>query len=151
MRHTMTEPVTHSLVKALRGVEAFSSLDEDALLRVVGVSSNLAWRGGSTVFEAGSPSEAVYVVLSGRVRIIDPANGGQEIARLGPGDSFGEISLLLLTHHTKNAVAEEDSELMVIPHDSFRELLESNTEMAGYFHRLMEKRQPVRGDTADSV
>jgi CRP/FNR family transcriptional regulator len=147
----MTEPVTHSLVKALRGVDAFASLDEEALLRVVGVSSNLAWRRGSEVFEAGSPAEALYVVLSGRVRILDPANGGREVAALGPGDSFGEISLLLLTKHTKNAVAEEDAELMVIPHDSFRELVETNPELAGYFRRLMEQRLPVRGDTADSV
>jgi CRP/FNR family transcriptional regulator, cyclic AMP receptor protein len=146
-----TEPVTHSLVKALRGVDAFSSLDEDALLRVVGVSSNLAWRAGGEVFQADSPAEALYVVLTGQVRIHDPADGGREVAKLGPGDSFGEISLLLLTKHTKNAVAEQDTELMVIPHDSFRELLESNPELAGYFQRLLEERQPVRGDSANSV
>jgi CRP-like cAMP-binding protein len=145
------EPITHSLVKALRGVDAFSSLDGDALLRVVGVSSNLSWRAGSEVFQADSPAEALYVVLSGRVQILDPADGGREVAKLGPGDSFGEISMLLLTKHTKNAVAEQDTELMVIPHDSFRELLESNPELAGYFRRLLEQRQPVRGDSADSV
>jgi CRP-like cAMP-binding protein len=147
----MAEPMTHSLVKALRGVDAFSSLDEEALLRVVGVSTNLAWGAGSEVFEAGSPAEALYVVLTGRVRILDPSDGGKEVARLGPGDSFGEISLLLLTRHTKNAVADEDTELMVIPQDSFRELLESNPELAGYFRRLLEQRLPVRGDSADSV
>ena len=147
----MTEPVTHSLVKALRGVEAFSSLDEDALLRVVGVSSNLAWKAGSEVFTADSPAEALYVVLSGEVRILDPSNGGDEVARLGPGDSFGEISLLLLTKHTKIAIAGQDTELMVIPQDAFSELLQSNPELAGYFRRLMDQRLPVRGDTADSV
>jgi len=146
-----TEPITHSLVKALRGVDAFSSFDGDALLRVVGVSSNLAWRAGSEVFQVDSPAEALYVVLSGQVQILDPADGGREIAKLGPGDSFGEISMLLLTKHTKNAIAEQDTELMVIPHDSFRELLESNSELAMYFHRLRERRQPLRGDSANSV
>jgi CRP-like cAMP-binding protein len=143
----MNEPVTHSLVKALRGVEAFSSLDEDALLRIVGVSSNLAWRAGSEVFAAGSHADAMFVVLSGEVRIVDPADSDGEVARVRPGDSFGEISLLRLTKHTKDAIAVEDTELMVIPHESFRELLESNPEVAGYFQRLMEQREPVRGDT----
>ncbi len=148
----MTGPVTHSLVKALRGVRAFSSLDEETLLRIVGVSTNLFWPAGSVVFEEGSPSDALYVVLSGGVRIVDRASGeDREIARVEPGDSFGELSLLLSTTHSKTAVVDQDAELMVIPETSFGDLLESSPELAAYFRKLVEGRRAVRGDVSDST
>jgi CRP-like cAMP-binding protein len=70
-------------------------------------------------------------VLSGSVRISDVVDGRRvEVARVGPGTSFGELSLLLRTTHTKEAVAEEDTELMIVPKESFQGLLESNAELA---------------------
>jgi CRP/FNR family transcriptional regulator, cyclic AMP receptor protein len=147
----MTGPVTHSLVKALRGVRAFSSLDDDILLRIAGVSTNLFWPAGSVVFEEGSPSDALYVVLSGRVRIVDrDGERESEVAGVEPGDSFGELSLMLSTTHSKTAVVDEDAELMTIPKTSFRDLLESNPDLTAYFQKLVEGRTRVRGDVSDS-
>lgn len=141
----------HSLVKALRGVPDFSLLDDATLLKIVGGSSNLAFARGGLVFEAGSHSDALYVVLAGRVRIFDPGDAGEvDVALLGPGQSFGEISLLLRAKHTKSAQAVEDSELMVVPHESFEEVLASNPELKVLFERRIEQRQAVRGEISDS-
>lgn len=145
----MSQPVTHSLVGTLRGVPDFAVLDDAALLEVVGASANLHWSEGSTVFSTGSPAEAVYVVLTGRVRILDPDGDGQEaeqVAEIGPGDYFGEHSLLLYTTHSKSAVTVEDSELMVIPKDSFQPLLGDNPELAAHFRAKLEHRLLDRGD-----
>lgn len=148
----MTVPITHSLVKALRAVPDFQSLDDHTLLGIVGASVNLYWLAGTLVFEKGSPSEALYVVLSGEIRIFDTADGEvQEVSRLGPGESFGELSLLLQTTHTKNAEALEDSELMVIPEESFQELLDSNEELSAHFRRRVEERIPVRGEVSETT
>ncbi len=148
----MPAPVTHSLVRALRAVPDFASLDDESLLTIVGASANLFWPTGALVFERGSVSEGLYVVLSGGVRIYDVADGDEvEISRLSPGDSFGELSLMLRTTHTKRATAVEDTELMVVPEESFRQLLESNEELAAYFSRRVEERRPVRGDVSESV
>jgi CRP-like cAMP-binding protein len=133
----MTEPVPHSLVKAIRAVPDFRALDDRALLRVVGASVNLFWPAGATVFEKGSPSEGVYVVLSGHVRVFDP-DVPDVAAELGPGDSFGELSLLLNRTHSKSAQAVVDAELMVVPGSSFRELLKSNPDLAELFRRKIE-------------
>jgi signal-transduction protein with cAMP-binding, CBS, and nucleotidyltransferase domain len=43
-------------------------------------------------------------------------------------------------------VAEEDTELMTVPKESFQGLLESNAELAQYFRRRLEERLPVRGE-----
>jgi CRP-like cAMP-binding protein len=53
---------------------------------------------------------------------------------------------LLRTTHTKNAVAVEDCELMVVPRDEFEALLSSNSEVAGQFRRKLEERIPIQGE-----
>jgi CRP-like cAMP-binding protein len=136
--------ITHSLVNALAAVPDFAALDDRTLLQVVGASANLVWSGGSVVFEKGSQSEALYIILSGRVQIVDAVHDEElEIATLEPGDFFGELSLLLHTTHSKTARALEDTELMVLPKESFQELLASNADLAGHFRRKLETRLVV--------
>jgi len=133
----MAERVTHSLVKALRTVPDFHGLDDRTLLRIVGASVNLFWPAGSTIFEKGSSSEGVYIVLSGRVRVFDPDDPDTS-ADLKAGESFGELSLLLNRTHSKTAKAKKDAELMVVPGTSFRELLEANPDLQEQFRRKVE-------------
>jgi CRP-like cAMP-binding protein len=130
-------------VKALRRVPDFDALEPRALLRVVGASTNLLWSAGRTIFEKGAPAEALYIVLSGTVRVFDPDAGGEDTARIGPGDYFGEVSLLLHTTHSKSAEAIEDTELMVIPKDSFQALLDATPDLAEHFRRKVEERLPA--------
>jgi CRP-like cAMP-binding protein len=142
----MARPITHSLVKALRQVPGFDLLTDRDLLRIVGASVNLSWPAGAMVFEKGSPGEALYVVLSGEVRIFDEIDGAEfEIARTGPGNFFGEMSLMLDTTHTKNAQAMEDSELLVLMKKAFRSLLEMHEDLAEAAQKRLEQRQ---ADTA---
>ena len=137
----MTDRVTHSLVNALRQVPDFRPLDEQGLLDVVGCSANLFWREGETVFQTGDPAEALYIVLSGRVRILDPADGDeQEVAMIGPGDFFGELSLLLDSTHSKTARVAEDSEIMVVPKEPFQSLLSDAPELAAGLQRKIDER-----------
>jgi CRP-like cAMP-binding protein len=148
----LVEPISHSLVKALRSVPDFASLDEHALLRIVGASVNLFWPAGSVIFERGSPSEALYIVLSGRVRILERDGRREvEVATVEPGSSFGELSLLLNTKHTREARADQDAELMVIPKDSFQELLQSNPDLEEQFRRRVAERLPVTGEVPQAT
>ncbi len=144
--------IAHSLVTALRNVPEFGGLDERTQLRVVGASANLFWPEGATIFQRGAPAEALYIVLSGAVAVVDDA-GGQEVeaARIGPGDYFGEMSLLLHTTHTKSARAAEDTELMVVPKESFQALLSSTPELAEHFRRKIEQRMPAGASSGERL
>ena len=146
----MKTPSTHSLVKALRSVPDFSGLDDHTLLQIVGGSMNLFWSAGSAIFTPGTPSEALYVVLAGEVRILDPSNGGAEVSRVGPGSSFGELSLLLAKTHSKIAEAAEDTEVLVLPRGSFEEVLAGNPELAEQFRRRIEERRPMTGEVSEA-
>lgn len=138
----MKGSVSHSLVKALKAVPGFDLLDDRELLEIVGASVNLAWPEGSCIFSKGAPGEALYVVLSGRVRIYDDVDGTEiDIAETGPGEFFGESSLLLDTTHTKHAEALEDTELLVLSKDSFAALLKANANLEAHIHETLETRR----------
>jgi CRP-like cAMP-binding protein len=135
----MSNRVSHSLVKALRRVPTFADLDEGTLLELVGCSANLHWDSGRIVFERGGPAEALYVVLSGRVRIVEP-DDDHIVATIDAGEYFGELSLMLDTTHSKTAVAWGQTELMVVPRESFQELLERRPELERLFRERLEER-----------
>ncbi|MDP9023183.1 MAG: cyclic nucleotide-binding domain-containing protein [Actinomycetota bacterium] len=146
----MAPPVSHSLVEALRTVPDFASLDDATLLQILGVSMNLVWSAGSVVFDEGAPAEALYVVLSGRVRIYEAGEDGEdEVAVMEAGDYFGEHSLLRDTTHSKGARAMQDSELMVIPADSFRALLDGDPDLAGLIEATLRSRVQGGGRPSD--
>jgi CRP/FNR family cyclic AMP-dependent transcriptional regulator len=126
----------------LKRVPGFDLLGEADLVEIAGASVNLVWREGSCIFQKGQPGEALYIVLSGGVRIYDEVDGREvEIARTGPGDFFGEHSLLLDTTHTKNVSAVEDTELLVLSKESFAALLASNPKLEEHIHRTLELRR----------
>jgi len=143
----VSDRVTHSLVGALRSVPGFDALDEKGLVEVVGCSANMLWRAGSSVFSVGERAEALFVVLSGEVRITEGPDGEEvEVARIGAGDYFGELSLLFDSPRSRNARAVEDAELLVVPKDSFQDLLAEEPELASAFRKKAEERLPSSPD-----
>jgi CRP-like cAMP-binding protein len=124
----MQDRVTHSLVAALRAVPSLSTLEDRTLLAIVGDSANLFWRAGSVVFATGSPADGLYIVVSGSVTVV--GDDGEELGVLGAGDFFGELSLLEGQAHSRNIVAREDTELMVIAKECFDDVVGKHPEVA---------------------
>ena len=57
-------------------------------------------RAGETIVRRGEAAAEVFVIRSGQVEIRrDDAAGADVVARLGPGDFFGEMSVLGHAHH----------------------------------------------------
>lgn len=134
-------PVAHSLVQALRHVPDLAPFDDQTLLRLLGASATLFWPEGRTVFEKGTAPDGLYIVISGEVAVVEPdASGGGEVARIGPGGYFGELSLFFGDEHSKDVETTDDCELMVIPKESFQALLTSDEELADHFRRVFEDR-----------
>lgn len=138
----MIGPVSHSFIKALRGVPDLAALDDATLLKLFGVSATLFWPRGAMIFEKGTPADGLYILISGGVAIVDVTPKGREVEvrRMEPGDYFGELSILRHSDHSMRAKAVEDTELMVLPIDAFEHLLGAEPELAGYFHGRFEER-----------
>jgi CRP-like cAMP-binding protein len=130
--------VQHSLVRALRGVPSLSTLDDAEVLAIVGESANLRWASGGTVVEHGSQADGLYIVLSGQVQVRAP--DGTEVTVLGPGEFFGEFSLLLDAPRRHDVIALEEAELMVVPKERFERLVEVHEEFGRDVRSRLEAR-----------
>ena len=77
--------------------------------------------GGQPLYAAGSPSEALYLVRSGRLAVLHSAEGRapQVLGIVRPGEPVGEMALIAGTHHTSTVVALRDSEVLALPREQF--------------------------------
>ena len=105
----------------LRGVPLFASLEPDALAAVAAITEERDVDAGTTLTTQGRQEGYFYVIASGTVRI---DRDGRTINTLHDGDFLGEISLLDGGPRTATAVTETASELLVMNHRRFWQLLE---------------------------
>ena len=112
-------------VDALGSVSYFAGLDTDALSRVAAGVRSRRFRRGEVIFHAGDPGDALFILLSGEVKISLPSEAGEEaiLVRLRPGDVFGELALLDGAPRSATATALSAAETVVLPRDRFRELI----------------------------
>ncbi|MFN2589660.1 MAG: Crp/Fnr family transcriptional regulator [Actinomycetota bacterium] len=137
------------LIEALRKAFDFADLDDEQLSRLVTSASLATFRAGETLFEKGSEPDALYVVVSGAVRIFQELHGEEhDLAVIEPGDFTGEISLALHTVRTRAAQAKVDSEILVIPEGSFDELTAEQPGLAGQIIEAFEERMGRREEAA---
>ncbi len=90
------------------------------------------FRRGQTIFYAGAPAHALYVVHSGRVKVFRTWHDGEEqvLRMLGPGELLGYRPLLANEPYHASALAVEDSKVCIIPAATLRELLRDEPELA---------------------
>ncbi len=81
---------------ALKQVPIFRHLDDTQVQRVVTRANRLALDAGQLVLREGDPSDSLYVILAGSVRVYreDDRSNVIEIDMLGEGHFFGELALL---------------------------------------------------------
>jgi CRP/FNR family cyclic AMP-dependent transcriptional regulator len=97
---------------------------------------------GAIVFSQGDPGDALYGVVTGRIRISASTREGKEMFLniMEPGDTFGEIALLDGNPRTATASATARCELMIIPRAQFLSLLAREPALAIHLLQLLCQR-----------
>ena len=86
---------------------------------------------GQTVFEEGDQGAVLYVIQSGMVELVRSApEGPRLVARLAPGEFFGELDVLLGRPRSVRAVAASDSRLIELDAATFEEMCVAQPEIA---------------------
>ena len=126
----------------LQGSPLFRGLPPATLERMAALATQRGYRRGEIVFSAGDAGDALFGVVSGRIRISAGSAEGREIFLniMEPGDSFGEIALLDGGTRTATATAIEAAELVSIRREPFFELLEREPKATLELLRLCGKR-----------
>ena len=106
-----------------------SDLEVDALADCMG---NRKFARSMIIFHKGSLGQNLYLIETGRVRIYSLSTEGQEITinMLGPGEAFGELSLLDGLPRSAGAMAVEKTVAYTLHRDDFLRQLDANPRMA---------------------
>lgn len=99
------------------------------------ISRNVAkrrYRRGDNIVEEGRKSEALFILLNGRVRVYTADTRGREVilAQLHAGDYIGEMSLIDNEPHSASVMAEVQTDVLVLDRADFFECLADNASLA---------------------
>lgn len=127
----------------LRRVPLFFGLPE-AQIELLSVGSvRRSYPKGKTIVAEGEPSQAMYVLLSGRAKVQRSDSEGKEVilAVLGPGEFFGEMSLIDDEPRSASVITLESCDFLAIRKESFISVLQQSNEtclsvMRGLVRRL---------------
>lgn len=124
-----------------------SALPPEVLLRS---ARTVTVEQGKTVFEEGSPGEAVYLVVAGKIKINQHTRvgPGNLLAILGPGDVFGELSLFDGGARSASASAVTAATLRELDRTVLDGLLQSHAEVASWLIRQLARRLRRANDAA---
>jgi Cyclic nucleotide-binding domain len=129
----------------LKTVPLFAGLSLDDLLTVESALVQEEYLAGEAVVRQGEAGATLYIVAQGAAAVkIQGADGGaKQIATLGPGEYFGEMSLFDDQPRSATVEATNDSTLLSLDRDRFSTLVMQRPEillqMCKMFgHRLRE-------------
>jgi CRP-like cAMP-binding protein len=116
----------------LGGCPLFGSLRPEQLQKVSALAQVREVPAGAFVFRENDPGDAMFVVLSGKIRISKMVDGvGEEaLAVLEPGAFFGEMALIDDAPRSADARAHERCRLAEIRRDDLEQLLFVDRELA---------------------
>ena len=117
---------------SLADVELFRALDEGDRHALAATMEHRPVRAGEQLFQQGDKGSSLFVVRSGRIQLLVTDHAGQEIvlAELGPGEVFGELSVLDGLPRTATARAVEDGVLLSLDRDDLVALVRRIPELA---------------------
>jgi CRP/FNR family cyclic AMP-dependent transcriptional regulator len=119
--------VAKQKVDLLRAVELFSGLDESTLRAVAEATSEVEFAPGRYIMLEGQIGSGLFIIISGSVRVV---HGDEVLARLGPGDFFGELAVLDQAPRAASVVAEEQTVCLALASWDFLRLLERDPKLS---------------------
>jgi CRP/FNR family transcriptional regulator, cyclic AMP receptor protein len=106
----------------LAQVRLFSTLNKRELTLVGKASDEVRVPAGKVLVSEGAAGREFYLILEGQAIV---RRGGRRVAMLGPGQYFGELSLLDRGPRTATVVADTDMALLVLGQREFSSILEA--------------------------
>ena len=126
----------------LTHIPLFEDLAEPDLKQISTLMHRKTFPGGVNIITVAQPGDMVYILLEGTVKIyVDQLDGSEVIlAFLGPGDTFGEMSMVDSAGRSANVVALEDCICLLMDRAAFHQCLKSTKGLSYNLVRLMSRR-----------
>ena len=123
----------------LREVRLFKDIAEPELAALAGSLRERPLKRGQVLFREGELGEEMFVVRRGSIVISKPVTGRVEqvLARIGPGDFFGEMSLFDRSPRSATVQSDSDATLLVLDRGAMSRLTEQSPRAAAAFFYVL--------------
>ena len=129
-------------LEALKGLSLFAGLSRKELEFVATRTDQVTVPAGEVLIREGQPNHTFFLLLDGSV---DITRAGREVVRHGPGDFFGEISMVERDVATATVTTKAESTLLVMSHQQFRDAVSADDDILAPVLRAMAERMPGAG------
>ena len=118
--------------QAIKNVPLFSELADQELNLLAASGSRKNFPGKNVIFQEGDSGDVLFIILSGKVKVLLTGKNGQEyiLSRLGPGNFFGEMAILESAPRSASVITVEPSEFFLLGRKALTELLKHHPDIA---------------------
>jgi CRP-like cAMP-binding protein len=134
-------------------VPLFNGLDRGEVQQFADLSREKTFPKGSVILFENDPGDSLYVIRSGRCKVVLIGEDGREVilSVLGEGTFFGEMALLDDEPRSAHVIAMEDSIVLALRREDFRQRLRSSPEVAIALLRELSRRLRRADDQIGSL
>jgi CRP-like cAMP-binding protein len=146
-RRRVTKIKIAEQMAALSQAPLFSDLSKRQLRKIADVSGVASFGAGKEIVKEGVAGSVFYVILEGEAKV---TKRGRTVKRLGHGDFFGELAVLVGAPRTAAVVSETSIRVLTLSAKSFRGVLADEPGLAlkvleHLANRLIEQERPPVG------
>ena len=116
-------------VEVLRRVPLMSKVDDAVLAELAPRFVELVYDRGTAIVSKGSNGAGFFIIAEGEATV-DVAGGGSTVARIGPGECFGEIALIDGGKRSRDITATTNVRAWGISRDQFRIFVKGHPDVA---------------------
>ena len=114
----------------LSKISLLGGLTEAQLEMIYSELRTLHFKQNDIIFKQNEQPTYIYVVLSGQVKIVSSYKSTTlELFVVGPGQCFGETSLIGIQPHSATAIAQQDCELIILSRDALQSIFDKDKEL----------------------
>ena len=126
----------------LKSVPLFSSFTDLQLSQLLSCVQHRSYPRNAFILRAGEETDALYIILSGRVKVLIPDEEGHEVilSMIGPHEFFGEMGLLDELPRSASVETLEACEMLRLSKAGFTGILKDNFELAMLIIRNLVRR-----------
>ena len=137
--------IPREVIAHFAAIPLFSRVSKKGLRAIATAADEVDVAAGRDIVREGEGGDEMYLVLSGGAKVV---RKGRTVAKMGPGDFFGEMALLSHAPRSATVTTTEDSRLMVLSPRRFEVILAQEPTVAKAVLSVMAERLRERESSA---
>ncbi len=137
--------MSSAIMDLLRSIPFYGTLSEEDVAHLAEIALVRHWQKGETIFCEGDPSDHIFAIASGRVKVVKALPSGKEVILeiFGPGDPVGAVVAYEGRPYPATAIATEPTACVLVRRAPFFALLEGRPSLlrgflVGLTQRIVE-------------